>query len=212
MLRPCCSQSHLPTACHWRRMPVMGTQMARSQSCTRSHSDSWSASCSVLPHHPDTPAPGFMPPGILRPSSHSAFTPVGHQSPSPSPFYSFKGFHMEEEAFLHDLCDELGTLGDLYSVAASLGFSHSRVDQFMMSFPNNFPKVVFTTLAAWYTTSGDSFYAKLDALEKAFKDTHKGALFSHISHCHTEAFKYVCSLPQIHLPDADAMDESLGRW
>ena len=46
---------------------------------------------------------------------------------------------MEEEAFLHDLCDELGTLGDLYSMAASLGFSHSRVDQFMTSFPNNFP-------------------------------------------------------------------------
>ena len=71
--------------------------------------------------------------------------------------------------FLHDLCDKLGTLGDLYSVAVSLGFSHSWVDQFMMSFPNNFPKVVFTTLAAWYTTSGDTFYAKLDALEEAFR-------------------------------------------
>ena len=81
----------------------------------------------------------------------------------------------------------------------------------MMSFPNNFPKVVLTTLAAWYMTPGDTFYAKLDALEKAFKDTHKGALFSHISHRHTEAFKHVCSLPQIHLPDADTMDESLGE-
>ena len=118
---------------------------------------------------------------------------------------------MEEEAFLHHLCDELGTLGDLYSVAASLGFSHSRVDQFMTSFPNNFPKVVFTTLAAWYMTSGNVFYAKLDALEKAFTDTHKGALFSRISCCHTEVFKHVCSLPRIHLPDADAMDESLGE-
>ena len=118
---------------------------------------------------------------------------------------------MEEEAFLHDLCDELSTLGDLYSVAASLGFSHSQVDQFMTSFPNNFPKVVFTTLAAWYTTSGDTFYAKLDALEKAFKDTHKGALFNRISCRHTQAFKHVCSLPRIHLPDADTMDESLGE-
>ena len=96
-------------------------------------------------------------------------------------------------------------------MAASLGFSHSRVDQFMTSFPNNFPKVVFTTLAVWYKTSGDNFYAKLDALEKAFKDTHKGALFSRISRHHTEAFKHVCSLPRIHLPDADAMNESLGE-
>ena len=113
--------------------------------------------------------------------------------------------------FLHDLCDELSTLGDLYSMVASLGFSHSRVDQFLMSFPNNFPKVVFTTLAAWYTTSGNTFYAKLDALEKAFRDTHKGALFSRISCRHTEAFKHVCSLPRIHLPDADTMDESFGE-
>ena len=116
---------------------------------------------------------------------------------------------MEEEAFLHDVCDELGTMGDLYSVAVSLGFSHSRVDQFMMSFPNNFPKVVFTTLATWYMTSEDTFYAKLDALEKAFKDTHKGAVFNCISNRHTQAFKHVCSPPQIHLPDADIMDESL---
>ena len=89
--------------------------------------------------------------------------------------------------------------------------SHSRVDQFMTSFPSNFPKVVFTTLTAWYTTSGDTFYAKLDALKKAFKDTHKGALFNRISCHHTQAFKHVCSLPQIHIPDADAMDESLGE-
>ena len=118
---------------------------------------------------------------------------------------------MEEEAFLHDVCDELGTMGDLYSVAASLGFSHWLVDQFMTSFPNNFPKVVFTTLATWYTTSADTFYAKLDALEKAFKDTHKGAVFNRISNRHTQALKHACSLPQIHLPDADVMDESLGE-
>ena len=113
-----------------------GTQMARSRSRTQSHSGSRSASSSPPPQHPDTPAPGPTSPGILRPSSCSVFTPVVRRSPSPSPFYSFKGFHMEEEAFLHNVCDKLGTLGDLYSVAASLGFSHSQVDQFMMSFPN----------------------------------------------------------------------------
>ena len=187
----------------------MGTQMARSWSHTRSPSGSRSASCSPPPQCPDTPAP--IPQGILHPSSCSTFTPVGHRSPSPSPFYSFKGFRMEEEAFLHDICDELGTMGDLYSVAVSLGFCHSWVDQFMMSFPNNFPKVVFTTLATWYMTSGDTFYAKLDALEKAFKDMHKGAVFNCISNRHIQAFKHVCSLPQIHLPDADVMDESLGE-
>ena len=118
---------------------------------------------------------------------------------------------MEEEALLHNVCDELGTLGDLYSMAASLGFSHSWVDQFMMSFPNNFPKVVFMTLAAWYMTSGDTFYAKLDALEKAFKDTHKGAVFNRISSRHSQAFKHVCFLHRIHLLDDDIMDESLGE-
>ena len=136
---------------------------------------------------------------------------MGHRLPSPSPFYSFKGFQIEEQAFLRDICDEIGTLGDLYSVAASIGFPHSWVDQFMTLFPQNFPKVVFTTLAAWYTVSMDTFYAKLDALEKAFKDAHKGAVFNRISCSHSQAFKAVCSLSRLHHPDEDVMDESLGK-
>ena len=86
------SQSHSPSASRRRRTPVMGTQMAQSQSHTRSRLGSRSASCSPPPWHPTTPAP--MSQGILRPSSHSAFTPVGHRSPSPSPFYRRKLFFM----------------------------------------------------------------------------------------------------------------------
>ena len=157
------------------------------------------------------PAPNATPQGILCPSSHSAFAPIGWCSPSPSPFYSFKGFWMEEEAFVQALSTTLGTLGDLYSVAASLGFPHSRVDQFMTSYPHNFPKVVLTILAAWYTASDASFHVKLDALEKAFKETHKGALFTCLCHRHSQAFKSITSIPRVQLPDEDAMDESLGE-
>ena len=118
---------------------------------------------------------------------------------------------MEERSFLSSLCDEIGTVGDLQSVAASLGFKYSRVEQILMSFPNDFPAAVFTTLAGWYTSSCSMFWEKLDDLEEAFKEMHKGALFNRIVNAHSVALQHVSSLPRIRRPNSDTLDESLGE-
>ena len=153
----------------------------------------------IPPGHPDTPAPGTTVQGGIIPSSNSAFTPVRHQSPMPSqsPFYDFTGYRLEESSFLSSLCYEIGTVGDLQSVAASLGLKYSRVEQILMSFPHDFPAAVFATLAAWYTASRSMFWKKLDDLEDAFKEMHKGALFNRIVNAHSVALQCVSSLPQI---------------
>ena len=118
---------------------------------------------------------------------------------------------MEERSFLSSLCNEIGNVSDLQTVAATLGFPISRVQQILTSFPNDFPAVVFATLAGWYTTSHSRFYAKLDDLQEAFKDMHKGALFNRIVKAHSAALKCLSSLPRICRPDSDTLDESLGE-
>ena len=118
---------------------------------------------------------------------------------------------MEERSFLSSLCDEIGTVGDLQSVAASLGFKFSWVEQILTSFPHDFPAAVFTTLAGWYTASCSMFCEKLDDLEEAFKEMHKGALFNRIVNAHSVALQCVSSLPRIRRPNSDTLDESLGE-
>ena len=118
---------------------------------------------------------------------------------------------MEERSFLSSLCDEIGTVSDLQTVATTLGFPTSQVEQILMSFPNDFPAAVFTTLVGWYTTSCSKFYAKLDDLEEAFKDMHKGALFNRIVKAHSAALKHLSLLPWICRPNSDTLDESLGE-
>ena len=51
---------------------------------------------------PDTLAPGSTAQGGIAPSPKSTFTPVHHKSPtpSPSPFYDFTGYRLEEHSFL----------------------------------------------------------------------------------------------------------------
>ena len=162
---------------------------------------------------PATPAPGATVQGGIIPSSNSAFTPVNRQSPTPShsPFYDFTGYRLEERSFLSSLCDEIGTVGDLQSVAASLGLKYSRVEQILTSFPHDFPAAVFATLAGWYTASQSMFWKKLDDLEDAFKEMHKGALFNRIVNAHSVALQRVSSLPRIRQPTCDTLDESLGE-
>ena len=102
-------------------------------------------------------------------------------------------------------------MGDLQSVAASLGLKHSRVEQILTSFPQDFPTAVFATLAGWYTASWSMFWKKLDDLEDAFKEMHKGALFNRIVNAHSVALQHVSSLPRIRGPTSDTLDESLGE-
>ena len=167
----------------------------------------------IPPGHPNMLAPGSRAQGGIVPSPTSAFTPVRHQSPtpSPSPFYDFTGYRMEEHSFLSSLCDEIGTVSDLQTVAASLGFKFSRVEQILTSFPHDFPAVVFATLAGWYTASHSMFCEKLDDLEEAFKEMHKGALFNCIVNAHSVALQCVSLLPRIRRPNSDTLDESLGE-
>ena len=217
VFRPCRSRSHSPGPGRRQRTPIMGILMARSQD----RSGSPSSSCPSLrtgtpsPHPgcPDSPAPGSMAQGGVVPSRHGTLTPVRRQSPtpSPSPFYDFTGYRMEERSFLSSLCDEIGTVGELQSVAASLGFKFSRIEQILTSFPHDFPAAVFTTLAGWYTASRSMFCEKLDDLEAAFKEMHKGALFTHIVNAHSVALQHVSSLPRICRPNSDTLDESLGE-
>ena len=87
-----CSQSHSPTSCHHMPLPVMGTRVAQSWSRTRSRSGSHSSGCSgspspMHPQCPVMPALNATSPGILCPSSHSMFTPIGQHSP-PLPFFT----------------------------------------------------------------------------------------------------------------------------
>ena len=118
---------------------------------------------------------------------------------------------MEERSFLSSLCDEIGTVSDLQTVAASLGFKFSWVEQILTSFPHDFPAVVFATLVGWYTASRSMFCEKLDDLEEVFKEMHKGALFNHIVNAHLVALQHVSSLPRIRRPNSDTLDESLGE-
>ena len=117
---------------------------------------------------------------------------------------------MEECSFLSSLCDEIGT-GELQTVATSLGFKFSRIDQILMSFPHDFPAVVFATLAGWYTASRSMFCKKLDDLEAAFKEMHKDTLFTCILNAHSVVLQRVSSLPRIRHPTSDTLDESLGE-
>ena len=55
------------------------------------------------------------------------------------------------------------------------------------------------------------FWKKLDDLEDAFKELHKGALFNHIVNVHSVALQCVSSLPWIRRPTSDTLDESLGE-
>ena len=161
--RPHRSKSHSPTSECCRHTPTMGTLMTRPRNHSRLPSSSVSSirgkTQSPPPGRPDTPAPGTTAQVGIIPSSNSAFTPVRCQSPMPShsPFYDFTGYRLEERSFLSSLCDEIGTVGDLQSVAASLGLKYSRVEQILTSFPHDFPAAVFATLAGWYTTSRSMF-------------------------------------------------------
>ena len=135
------SKSHSPASrCH-QCTPVMGVLMACPQDCSGSSSSSGSSLRMRMPSppllHPNTPAPGSMAQGGIAPSPKSAFTPDHCQSPtpSPSPFYNFTGYRLEERSFLSSLCDEIGTVGDLQSVATSLGFKYSWVEQMVHRLP-----------------------------------------------------------------------------
>ena len=215
--RPRRSKSHSPgPRCH-QCTPIMGILMARSQDRSGSPPSSCPSRCmgtpSPHPGHPDMLAPGSTAQGGIVPSPNSAFTPVHCQSPTPSPFpfYDFTGYRMEEQSFLSSLCDEIGTVSDLQTVAASLGFKFSQVEQILTSFPHDFPAEVFATLAGWYTTSRSMFCEKLDDLEAAFKEMHKGTLFTCIMNAHSVALQRVSSLPWIRRPNSDTLDDSLGE-
>ena len=194
----------------------MGILMA----CPQDRSGSPSSSGSLLrtktpspPGCPDMLAPGSTAQSGIVPSPNSAFTPVCRLSPtpSPSPFYDFTGYRMEEHSFLSSLCNEIGTVSDLQTVATTLGFTFSWVEQILTSFPHDFPAVVLATLAGWYTASRSMFCEKLDDLEEAFKEMHKGTLFNCIVNTHSVALQCVSSLPRIRRPNSDTLDESLGE-
>ena len=216
-LNPRRSKSHSPASECRRRTPTMGTLVTRPRNHSRSPSSSVSSVLGKMqspqPVCPDTPAPGTTAQVGINPSSSSAFTPVRRQSPTPSnsPFYDFTGYRLEERSFLSSLCDEIGTVGDLQSMATSLGLKYSQVEQILMSFPHDFPTAVFATLAGWYTSSRSMFWKKLDDLEDAFKEMHKGALFNRIVNAHSVVLQHVSSLPQIRRPTSEALDESLGE-
>ena len=201
--RPRRSKSHSPASKCRQCTPTMGTLMTRPRNLSRSPSSSVSSvhgeTQSPPPGHLDTLAPGTTAQVGIIPSSNSAFTPVCRQSPTPShsPFYDFTGYRLEERSFLSSLCDEIETVGDLQSVATSLGLKYSRVEQILTSFPHDFPAAVFATLAGWYTASQFMFWKKLDDLEDAFKEMHKGALFNRIVNAHSVALQRVSSLPWI---------------
>ena len=211
------SKSHSPASVCRRRTPTIGAVTSLPQAHSRCPSSSVCSLHGKTPSpalgRPDTPAPRATVQGGIIPSSNSAFTPIRHQSPtpSPSPFYDFTGYRLEERSFLSSLCDEIGTVGDLQSVAASLGLKYSRVEQILTSFPHDFPAAVFATLAGWYTASRSMFWKKLDDLEDAFKELHKGALFNRIVNAHSVVLQRVSSLPRIRLPSSDTLDESLGE-
>ena len=55
------------------------------------------------------------------------------------------------------------------------------------------------------------FWEKLDDLEAAFNEMHKGALFNRIVNAHSVALQHVSSLSRIRRPTCDTLDESLGE-
>ena len=211
--RPRQSRSASPAPSHPRHTPVMGILMSRSRDRSTSASSSGSShpndSSPPSPGCPDTPAPA---PILRAPSPASAFTPYCSQSSTPTPtqFYDFTGFRMEERSFLSSLCDEIGTVGELQSVATNIGFPYSKVQQILTSFPTDFPAVVFAVLAGWYTSSPSGFCVKMDDLEDAFKDLQKGALFHRIVKAHSAALSRSSSVRRVRFPDHDTLDESLG--
>ena len=215
--RPRRSKSHSPTSECGRRTPTMGTLVTRPRNNSRLPSSSVSSVRGKMqsppPGCPDKLAPGTTAQVGINPSSNRVFTPVRRQSPTPSnsPFYDFIGYRLEERSFLSSLCDEIGTVGDLQSVAASLGLKYSRVEQILTSFPHDFPAAVLATLAGWYTSSRSMFWKKLDDLEDAFKEMHKGALFNRIVNAHSAALQRVSSLPWIRRATSETLDESLGE-
>ena len=216
--RPRRSKSNSPASGCRKRTPIMGILRVHPRDYSGSPSSSGSSQHMKTPpppqpECPDTPAPGSTTQGSIVPSPNSTFTPVHHQSPTPSPsrFYDFTGYRLEECSFLSSLCDEIGTVGDLQSVATSLGFKYSWVEQILTSFPHDFPAAVFATLAGWYTASRSMFWEKLDDLEAAFKEMHKGALFNRIVNTHSVVLQRVSSLPRIRRPTCDTLDESLGE-
>ena len=210
--RPHRSWSASPS--HPCQTPVMGILM----SCSRDHSASPSSSSSSShdttatpnPGRPVTQSPAPMP---CTPSPASAFTPYCSQSSAPTPtqFYDFTGYRLEERSFPSSLCDEIGTVGELQSVAANIGFPYSKVQQILTSFPNDFPAAVFAILAGWYTSSPSGFCVKMDDLEDAFKDLQKGALFHRIVKGHSAALCHASSARHVRFPDCDTLDESLGE-
>ena len=206
------SKSHSPASECRRRTPTIGTLLTHPRNNSRSPSSSISSirgkTQSPPPGCPDTPAPGTTAQVGINPSSNSVFTPVCRQSPTPShsPFYDFTGYRLEECSFLSSLCNEIRTVGDLQSVAAFLGLKYSRVEQILTSFPHDFPAAVFATLAGWYTSSRSMFWKKLDDLEDAFKEMHKGALFNCIVNAHSVTLQRVSSLPRIRRPTSETLD------
>ena len=118
---------------------------------------------------------------------------------------------MEERSFLSSVCDEIGTVGDLQTLAATVDFPSNHLQQILTSFPNDFPAAVFAVIAGWYTTSRLKLYEKVDELERAFTAMHKGALFSRIIQAHSAALQRAAPHPRIQRPMADTLDESLGE-
>ena len=55
------------------------------------------------------------------------------------------------------------------------------------------------------------FWEKLDDLEEAFKEMHKGALFNRILNAHSVVLQRVSVFPRIRRPNSDTLDESLGE-
>ena len=118
---------------------------------------------------------------------------------------------MEERSFLSSVCDEIGTVGDLQTLAATVDFPYNRLQQILTSFPHDFPAAVFTVVAGWYTTLRLKLYEKVDELEEAFSEMHKGALFSRIIQAHLAALQRAATRPRIRRPSVDTLDESLGE-
>ena len=118
---------------------------------------------------------------------------------------------MEERSFLSSVCDEIGTVGDLQTLAATVDFPSNRLQQILTSFPHDFPAAVFAVVAGWYTTSRLKLYEKVDELEEAFSEMNKGALFSRIIQAHSAALQRAATRPRVRRPSVDSLDESLGE-
>ena len=56
-----------------------------------------------------------------------------------------------------------------------------------------------------------NFYEKVDELEAAFSEMHKGALFSRIMQAHSTALQRAATRPRVRHPSVDSLDESWGE-